>query len=130
MAAYLISAYTVTGDEDAFAQYRQAGLPILQRYGAEVLVAEEDAPAREGKPAQHTVVVRFPSREAAEAFYESDAYQRVVHLRTDNSEGWLVICDELAPLTTSSQPGDVVDIAGRRAASRATAVDNPDRWHT
>ena len=96
MPAYLISSYTVTGNEDEFALYREAGLPILRRYGAEILVAEENAQAREGTPGQHTVVVKFPSKAAANAFYESEEYQRVIHYRTDNSHGWLVICEELA----------------------------------
>ena len=99
MVAYLIASYTVTGSEDEFALYREAGLPILQRFGAEVLVAEENAAAREGEPAQHTVVVKFPSREAADGFYDSEEHQRVLHYRTDNSHGWLVICDELTPPT-------------------------------
>jgi uncharacterized protein (DUF1330 family) len=96
MSAYLISSYTVTGNEDELALYREAGLPILQSYGAEILVAEENAEAREGEPGQHTVVVKFPSKDAANAFYESEEYQRVIHYRTDNSHGWLVICDELS----------------------------------
>ncbi len=96
MAGYLISSYTVTGNEEEFAIYRQTGLPILQRYGAEVLVAEENAETKEGEPGQHTIVVKFPSKEAANAFYESEDYQRVIHYRTDNSHGWLVICDELS----------------------------------
>lgn len=95
--AYMISSYTVTGNEDEFALYREAGLPILERYGAEILVAEENAEAREGEPAQHTAVVKFPSKQAANAFYYSEEYQRVIRYRTDNSHGWLVICDELAP---------------------------------
>ena len=99
MSGYMIASYTVSGNEDEFALYREAGLPILEKYGAEVLVAEENAQAREGSPGQHTVVVKFPSKEAANAFYDSEEYQRVLHYRTDNSSGWLVMCDELAPPT-------------------------------
>jgi uncharacterized protein (DUF1330 family) len=40
------------------------------------------------------VVLRFPSKEAAQGWYDSPEYQAVVHLRTDNSRGTLVICDE------------------------------------
>lgn len=96
MSAYMISSYTVTGSEEEFALYREAGLPILQSYGAEILVADENAQAREGEPGQHTVVVKFPSLEAANAFYDSEEYQRVLHYRTDNSHGWLVMCPELS----------------------------------
>lgn len=95
----MIASYTVCGDEDEFAIYREAGLPILEKYGAEVLVAEENAQTREGEPGQHTVVVKFPSKQAANAFYDSEEYQRVLHYRTDNSSGWVVMCDELMPPT-------------------------------
>lgn len=95
MAGYMIASYTVSGNEDEFAIYREAGLPILQKYGAKILVAEENAQAREGEPGQHTVVVEFASKEAANAFYDSEEYQRVLHYRTDNSSGWVVMCDEL-----------------------------------
>ena len=43
------------------------------------------------------VVIRFPSTETARAFYDSEEYQRVIHHRTDNSEGWLIISDGFQP---------------------------------
>ena len=49
---------------------------------------------REGEPGVHTVVLRFASKEAAQGWYDSPEYQAIIHLRTDNSRGSLVICDE------------------------------------
>jgi uncharacterized protein (DUF1330 family) len=40
-----------------------------------------------------TVVLRFESREAALAWYQSEEYQSVIALRTDNSDGMAVLCD-------------------------------------
>ena len=37
---------------------------------------------------------KFDSKEAARAWYESPEYQKIIHIRTDNSEGILVIADE------------------------------------
>ena len=41
-----------------------------------------------------TVVLRFESKEAVKAWYESDEYQKIIHLRTDNSEGDTTLGDE------------------------------------
>ena len=74
-------------------RFHQVG-PILRAHGAEVLVAGAGGDVREGDPPDQTVVLRFASKEAAQGWYDSPEYQAVVHLRTDNSRGTLVICDE------------------------------------
>jgi uncharacterized protein (DUF1330 family) len=93
MAAYVIASYTVT-NEEGYATYISAVGPTLRAHGAEILVAGSSGDVREGDPGEHTVVLRFPSKEAAQGWYDSKEYQDVVHLRTDNSRGTLVICDE------------------------------------
>lgn len=93
MAEYVIASYTVT-DEEGFAPYAHAVFPTLLAHGAEVLVAGTSGDVREGEPGEHTVVLRFPSKEAAHRWYDSEEYQAVAPLRTDNSHGMLVICDE------------------------------------
>ena len=93
MAAYVIVSYTVT-DQEGYASYIPAVGPILRAHGAEVLVAGAGGDVREGDPPDQTVVLRFASKEAAQGWYDSPEYQAVVHLRTDNSRGTLVICDE------------------------------------
>ncbi len=39
------------------------------------------------------VVIEFPDLEAAHAWYESDAYQAILALRTRNSDGSTIIVD-------------------------------------
>jgi uncharacterized protein (DUF1330 family) len=43
------------------------------------------------------VIVEFPSREAAEAWYASDAYQAIVGLRVRNSDSAAIIVDGVPP---------------------------------
>ena len=93
MAAYVIVSYTVT-DQEGYALYIPAVGPTLRAHGAEILVAGAGGDVREGDPGDHTVVLRFASKEAAQGWYDSPEYQAVIHLRTDNSRGTLVICDE------------------------------------
>lgn len=92
MPGYLIANYTVT-DEQGFAPYPPAVGPILAAHGGEPLVITPAAEVQEGEPAQMLVVLRFPSLEAAHGFYESDEYRQIIHHRTDNSHGWLVLAD-------------------------------------
>ena len=42
------------------------------------------------------VVIEFPSREAAEGWYNSPAYQKIVPLRLKSSHGNFVIADGVA----------------------------------
>src|SRR3954447_17063064 len=93
MSAYIVFNYTVT-DPEGYASYPRAAGPSLAEHGAEVLVADYNADALEGGPGEVTVVLKFASREAARAWYESPDYQAAKPLRTGNATGLAVMCDE------------------------------------
>ncbi len=95
MAAYTVANYRIT-DPESFEAYPPAVVPTLMAHGGEILVADRESEALDGEPAHVTVVVKFPSKEAARAWYNSAEYQEIIRLRTDNSEGFLVLTDELA----------------------------------
>jgi len=59
-----------------------------------VLVADYELESLEGKSGSVTVVMKFTSREALNGWYRSPGYQRIIHLRTDNSEGIVVAASE------------------------------------
>lgn len=92
MAAYLIANYRIT-DPDAYAAYPPAVAETLGPHGAEPLVVEFDSERLEGDPQAVTIVLKFESREAARAWYESDDYRKIKHLRADNTDGFLLIAD-------------------------------------
>jgi uncharacterized protein (DUF1330 family) len=92
MSAYLIYSYTVT-NPDAYQAYPPAAMPTLAGHDVEVLVADYDSEAKEGAPAPVTVVLRFESKDAAEAWYECEAYQAIKRLRTENTNGFVVLCE-------------------------------------
>ena len=92
MAAYLVANYRIT-DADSYAAYPPAVLPTLARHGAEVLVADYAGDGIEGDASSVTIVLRFPSKAAARAWYDSPEYREIVNLRTDNSEGFVVFTD-------------------------------------
>ena len=93
MAAYLIANYDITNPE-GYATYPEAAIPTLLAHGAEVLVADYDSEVLEGQPRKVAVVLKFPSKDAARAWYVSEEYVKVKHLRTDNAEGVAVLADE------------------------------------
>jgi uncharacterized protein (DUF1330 family) len=55
-------------------------------HGAKVEVVEGDWPG-------NVIVIEFPDRKTARAWYESSAYQRILPLRTANSESDVVLVD-------------------------------------
>ena len=95
MAAYFIARYTVTNPE-GFAAYGAAVRPTFAGHDVEFLVVDPARDAIEGTPPQHTVVLKFPSKEAALGWYNSAEYQAIRHLRTDNTEGDAVLVDGFA----------------------------------
>jgi len=79
MTAYLIANYDIV-DPDAYRSYQKRSAPIMAG-GANLLVLDSNSSVREGDGGAQTVVVEYPTREAAEAAYESAEYQAVVGIR-------------------------------------------------
>lgn len=97
MAAYVIVSYDIDNPTD-FAPYIPAVLPLLEKHGAEVLVADRDAHVLEGEKRSAYVVLRFASHEAALGFYNDPAYEPVKGIRLGScSNTNLVVAGEFAP---------------------------------
>lgn len=96
-AAYVIVHNQVT-DPALYAQYLEQVPPSMRKHGAELLIVDNDAECIEGtKPYPRLVMLRFPSRDAAKAWYDSPEYREVYPLRANSSDGFAVICDEFVP---------------------------------
>jgi uncharacterized protein (DUF1330 family) len=74
-------------------EYVPRVLPLLQKHGAELLVAGCDAETAEGEPPNCTVVIRFADTEAAWGFLNDPDYQLLLvetsRLLTDRLGGWI-----------------------------------------
>ena len=92
MAGYFIANYTIT-NQAGYKEYLAAVGPILTAHGAENIVIDRDSELLEGSAGQVTVVLRFATKAAATAWYESPEYQAIRHLRMDNNEGIGVIAE-------------------------------------
>ena len=92
MAAYLIVNYDVV-DADGYREYQKGAAPIMAG-GAKLLVLDRESVAKEGEPGHQTVVIEYPTKEAALAAYDSDEYQAVVGTRHGaTANGRAVIVD-------------------------------------
>ena len=96
MAGYIIATYDITNPE-AYPAYVASVGATLADTGVEVLVADYNSEVVEGQPAKVTVVLKFVSKAAALEWYNSPAYQAVVHHRTANSAGSMVLVDGFVP---------------------------------
>jgi uncharacterized protein (DUF1330 family) len=92
MAGYFVANYTITNQAE-YQQYLAAVGPVLESHGAENLVVDRDSAPLEGSAGQVTVVLRFATKAAARAWYESPEYQAIRHLRTDSTQGIGVIAE-------------------------------------
>ena len=86
--AYLIASSFMPTDHGSITPYFEAAHPLLEKAGAEVLVAGEAGQSMnhfEGDWAQDVslTIFKFPSMEALLGFWNSPEYQAVKPLRTD-----------------------------------------------
>lgn len=92
MAAYIVASYEVTNSE-GFAAYGPEVQKTLVGHDVEVLAADGQSETIEGRPDPFTVILRFPDKAAARAWYDSAAYTAIKGLRIDNSRGTMVLID-------------------------------------
>lgn len=95
--AYVIGQISITNPE-GYAAYAAQVPQTIAAFGGKYLVRGGNASLLEGQSmGQRNVVLEFPSREIAQAWYASEAYQAIIQHRTDNATGTLVLVDEYVP---------------------------------
>jgi uncharacterized protein (DUF1330 family) len=92
MAGYFVANYTITNPSE-YKEYLAVVGPVLEAHGAENILVDRGCEPLEGSAGQVTVVLRFATKAAAKAWYESRDYQAIKHLRTNNTEGIAVIAE-------------------------------------
>ncbi len=85
MSVYVIATYTIT-DPKGYEGYVPGVLPLLEKHGAEILVADYEGDALEGQPTGVNVVLKFSSAEAARNWYNDPEYSRVKQIRLNSSK--------------------------------------------
>ena len=94
MSVYLIASYDIV-DPKGYESYVPGVLPLLQKHGAEILVADYAAEALEGRAQGVNVVLKFESEEAARNWYNDPAYGPVKQIRLNSTkDGSIVMAKE------------------------------------
>ena len=85
MAVYVIATYDIA-DPKSYEGYVPGVLPLLLKHGAEILVADYEAKALEGRASGVNVVLKFDSEEAARNWYNDPAYGPVKQIRLNSTK--------------------------------------------
>jgi uncharacterized protein (DUF1330 family) len=102
MPVYILAIYDIV-DARAYEPYVPGVVPLLQKHGAEILVAEYDAKMLEGDTGSTYVVLRFESEAAAMAWYNDPAYEPVKKIRLASSRnGKVALAMQFVPPGTEN----------------------------
>ena len=87
MAAYLVVDSRLT-DPELYEQYKRKARPLAEKHGGEYLARGGKTTVKESDLWSPTrmVLIRFPSMEQAEAFYDSAEYQQVLGISKQSAE--------------------------------------------
>jgi len=87
MPAYAVAHMRRVAMGPAVVEYLQRIDATLAPFGGRFLVHGGEVEVLEGSWPGHLIVIEFPGRGRASAWYHSGAYQEIVALRTGNSDG-------------------------------------------
>ncbi|MEZ8099091.1 DUF1330 domain-containing protein [Vibrio bivalvicida] len=94
MPAYMLTFVRVHDHESHQKDYLPSAHAILHKHGGKALAVTEDIDVREGSmPQGRVILVEFPSKQAAEAFYNDPDYQPLKKLRSTLLDADMAIFD-------------------------------------
>jgi uncharacterized protein (DUF1330 family) len=94
MKAYCIVYERRLTDPKMFDEYRSQVIPTIEAYGGRFVVRGGKFTVLEGEmPFERIAVLEFPSRKAAEDWYNSPAYQKILPLRLNAMDAQFIVVD-------------------------------------
>ena len=95
MKAYMLAFVRVNDLEVFNREYIEKAVPIVQRHGGVTVAVDENPETIEGTvPGGRTVIVEFPSKQAALDFYHDPEYQPIKAWRKQVSESDSIIFEK------------------------------------
>ena len=76
MKGYVVCVYKSIGDEKLLKKYAESAIPAIEKYEGKILVRGGKKLSIEGKESPRTVVIEFPSFDAAKNYCYSKEYQK------------------------------------------------------
>ncbi len=92
MPAYMIARIEVT-DPDEYMRYAKQTVELAAEYGGKFLTKGGPMKQLEGDGPSRHVIVEFADMAAAEAWYTSDAYQKILPIALASSRRDLVLVE-------------------------------------
>jgi uncharacterized protein (DUF1330 family) len=93
MTVYIINNMTIH-DREAYKTYLRAFSPVFERHGGSVLAVQDSPRPMEGAwPYDRTVLLSFPSRQAAEDWIGSPEYVEIARYRKAGTVSNVVMLD-------------------------------------
>lgn len=93
MAAYVLAEVQITNPE-GYKEYTAVVPATIAQYGGKFLARGGAVQALEGEwPQVRRVIIEFPSKEAALAWYHSSEYAKPKAMRQANSQGRLLLLE-------------------------------------
>ena len=87
MAHYIVAQIDIH-DRERYAEYEAGFMDVFANYNGTMLAVDEAPQVIEGEwPCTRTVIIEFPSKPEAEAWYNSDAYRQIATHRHAASVG-------------------------------------------
>ena len=95
MPSYIIGHASVH-DLDLYKKYLSGVMHTFKPFNGRILVAAEEFDVLEGEwPKGRNIVIEFPSRDDAIAWYKSDEYQKIAQYRIQGTKSNMIILDGL-----------------------------------
>jgi uncharacterized protein (DUF1330 family) len=104
MVAYAVAHMRQVTMGPAIVEYLHRIDATLAPFGGRFLVHGGAFELLEGEWPGHLIVIEFPDRDRANAWYASPAYREIIALRTDNSCSNVILIDRVA------QPHKATDV--------------------
>ncbi|MBV9230588.1 MAG: DUF1330 domain-containing protein [Chloroflexi bacterium] len=96
MATYVVARLWDVGMGPQIVQYLEGIDATLAPFQGRFLVHGGDVEKLEGDWAGDLIIIEFPDRHRAQAWYHSEAYQKLLPLRLSNAKGDLILIDTVA----------------------------------
>ena len=93
MPAYAIGHFRKIEMGPPIVDYLERIDASLRPFGGRFLVHGAKPAVKEGDWPGNIVIIEFPDRAKAEAWYNSPAYRAILPLRTENTEGDVILVD-------------------------------------
>ncbi|MGX1880905.1 DUF1330 domain-containing protein [Streptomyces sp. NPDC055287] len=97
MSAYAIGHLRAAAQHDDVFAYMERIQATLDPFAGHFLVHGTEVEVREGEWPGYLVVIGFPDIEKARAWYDSEAYQEIIPLRTRHITGDVILAEGVAP---------------------------------